>query len=532
MPTLDRPRIEYRTPPDLVAEVKAGAIRVPPFQRGFKWESADVIALFDSVWHGYPIGNLLLWRRPAPAGRVVVGPVVIDAPELDVAYWVVDGQQRITSLVGALTAAEGVVDHRFRIYLDLESASFHAVGLRQQPPPHWVPVNRLIDTSTLLAWARENASWIGDRHINVADAAAKAIREYQIPTYVVTSGDELPLRIIFDRLNNTGKPLSKAEVFHALHSGLAGQEPADLRGIGAVPAVLGFGRIDDRLALRCVLAYRGGDIFREDFHDEFSSDDDRRSTFRGVGAALRAVVEFIQHEAGIPHGKLLPYSHIVPVLTRFVRLHGEPRDWVAHLLRRWVWRDAVAGTAARGTSVVAVRQAVEAVDTDNPLDAAQTLLQQVPASQAGGFVPDLGKTHLNHAAAKINLLGILAARPCDLVSGQPLDLSVAFDTGNPVRDIIGDRAISLARTFANRAVVGSVPNRSVRMALAEAPGEVAESHLIDSVGQRQLATGDVEGFLRRRSEAVADTVRAHVSAMAEWGARDGQRIAEMMRSAV
>lgn len=60
MPTLDRPRIEYRTPVDLVAEV----------QRGFKWETSDVLARFDSILRGFPIGNLLLWRRPAPtAGR-------------------------------------------------------------------------------------------------------------------------------------------------------------------------------------------------------------------------------------------------------------------------------------------------------------------------------------------------------------------------------------------------------------------------------------------------------------------------------
>jgi hypothetical protein len=34
--TLERPRVEYRTPVDLVREVRAGLIRIPPFQRGFK----------------------------------------------------------------------------------------------------------------------------------------------------------------------------------------------------------------------------------------------------------------------------------------------------------------------------------------------------------------------------------------------------------------------------------------------------------------------------------------------------------------
>jgi hypothetical protein len=65
MAARDRPRVEYRTPVDLVNEVKSGLIRMPPFQRGFKWEAGDVVRLFDSLVRGYPIGNLLVWRRPA-----------------------------------------------------------------------------------------------------------------------------------------------------------------------------------------------------------------------------------------------------------------------------------------------------------------------------------------------------------------------------------------------------------------------------------------------------------------------------------
>lgn len=101
MPTLDRPRIEYRTPVDLVAEVTGGQLRIPPFQRSFKWESVDVVALFDSIFRGFPVGNLLFWRRPAPAADVRIGPLLIHAPDVPLANWVVDGQQRITSLVGA-----------------------------------------------------------------------------------------------------------------------------------------------------------------------------------------------------------------------------------------------------------------------------------------------------------------------------------------------------------------------------------------------------------------------------------------------
>ena len=528
MPTLDRPRIEYRTPVDLVSEIKRGALRIPPFQRGFKWESSDVISLFDSMLRGFPIGNLLFWRRPAPAGTVRVGPLEITAPALDTAYWVVDGQQRVTTLVGALAAAETTTDPRFRIHLDLDEGRFHSLGARQSAPQTWLPVSRLVGTSTLLAWMRANSGWMTDEHLELADAAAQAIREYQIPTYVVVSDDEAALRQIFDRLNGTGKPLSKAEVFHALHSGLAADEPNDLRTIGAVPAQLGFGSFDERLTLRCVLAFRGGDIFREDFQDEFTSEQDRRETFREVSACIREVVEFLRGEAGIPHSRLLPYSHVVPVLTRFVRLHGQPSERVAHLLRRWVWRDAVSGTAARGISVAAVRQAVGATEAADPYDAARLLLQSVATQSA--FHPDLSKVHLNHAAAKINLLGLISAGPRDLTTGAPLDPAAVFETASPVREIISDRAVPGAQTFANRVVAAPAGNRSLRTLLLAATPDVAESHLVDAAGHQLLVNGLSDRFLAERSERLHRTIAAHVDTMAEWGARDGRSLADMMRS--
>ncbi|MGQ0778448.1 MAG: DUF262 domain-containing protein [Pseudonocardiales bacterium] len=91
---------------DLVELAWSGRIRVPHFQRDFRWTRTDVIRLFDSIVKRYPVGSLLLWQRPAPAQRVPLGALSIDAPALDQAHWVVDGQQRIVS-VGRYHGAAG-----------------------------------------------------------------------------------------------------------------------------------------------------------------------------------------------------------------------------------------------------------------------------------------------------------------------------------------------------------------------------------------------------------------------------------------
>jgi hypothetical protein len=529
MANLARPRVEYRTPEDLVAEVVSGKVRIPPFQRGFKWEAGDIVKLFDSLLRGYPIGNLLLWQQPAPAQHLRVGPLEVDAPETDSALWVVDGQQRITSLAAALTRAESAVDSRFRVHLDLDTGEFHTLGLRQQVPASWLPVNLLLDTRTLLRWMRENAGWLSEEQIALADGAAKAIREYQIPTYVVSSADEEPLLEIFTRMNSTGKPLTKAEAFHALHSGMADGEPLDLHGVGRVTAELGFGALDDRLALRCVLAFRGGDIFREDFHQEFATEDDRVETFHEVSVALRDVVAFLGGEGGMPHVKLLPYSHVVPVLVRFIRLHGRPEGRAAQLLRRWMWRSAVAGTRARSISVAGIRNQVAAVDAIDPVQAGQNLLAQVRAFP--DFETELDKVHFNHAMTKINTLGLLSALPRDPDAGTPVDVARLLEVGSPLRTIVNGSGLPYANTMANRAIVEAGSGRPLSRALADAAPDVAASHLIDPPAQVLLSTGQAEAFLTRRGRLVAETVRLHVDRMAEWGARDRRTMADIIRSA-
>ena len=108
MAAVTKPRVDRTRPTELVEWALTGRIRIPHFQRPFRWEKDDIRQLFDSIFRGYPIGALLMWRRPASAGPLEIGPLVIDATETPDALWVIDGQQRITSLVGALVDRAGV----------------------------------------------------------------------------------------------------------------------------------------------------------------------------------------------------------------------------------------------------------------------------------------------------------------------------------------------------------------------------------------------------------------------------------------
>jgi len=65
IPNLDRPDAIILSIDDLLRDAKSGKIKIPIFQREFKWDANDRIKLLDSVYRGYPIGSLLFWEKKA-----------------------------------------------------------------------------------------------------------------------------------------------------------------------------------------------------------------------------------------------------------------------------------------------------------------------------------------------------------------------------------------------------------------------------------------------------------------------------------
>ena len=95
-------RAESITVDRLMQLVSEGRVRMPKFQREFRWEASDRRDLLDSIYRGYPVGTLLLWKNPpsgTEASRGLQGAAPTPQGEV---FLVVDGQQRITTLWNAL----------------------------------------------------------------------------------------------------------------------------------------------------------------------------------------------------------------------------------------------------------------------------------------------------------------------------------------------------------------------------------------------------------------------------------------------
>ncbi|GAA3747314.1 DUF262 domain-containing protein [Salinactinospora qingdaonensis] len=538
MAPVTRPEIREARPGDLVAWAREGRLRLPSFQRSYQWESVDVRRLFDSLLRGYPIGNLLVWQRPAAAGTVTVGHLSVAAPETGAAYWVVDGQQRITSLVGALTATDDTVDPRFRVYYDLATGEFRSLSRRRRPDADWLPVSLTLDTAAANAWIRERPHLTGEQ-IDRADAVIAAIRDYRLPMYVVTGDDETTLREIFDRLNTYGKALKSADIFRALHASRDDRALGDLTSLGADVAGFGFGRLPEQLLTQSVLAVRDPVVDR-DFRREFDGADDLHTALTATRDALGHVVDFLRDEADIPHAKLLPYALFVPVLARFAALFGPPRGRAAQLLRRWVWRGAVLGVAPQGNTA-GLRKNAKAVAGD-PVGSAERLIGLLPTPDSAVWRPDLGHTRLNAALGKVNILGLLSRGPLPLpgtaeaeradgTAGRPVDVASVLeaDSPPPLLAPIFDIGWPTGENVANRVVAPGAKPAQVRDALLA--GEVDErllhSQCLDEGCVGLLRDGDTDGFLARRAELAGAVIAEHVQNHALFGFRDGPALSTL-----
>lgn len=89
----------------ILAWVKAEEIAIPEIQRPFVWDSTKVRDLMDSLYKGFPVGYLILWKNPdvrLKDGKTSEGKKIL-----------IDGQQRVTALKAAI-AGDYVVDRQFK----------------------------------------------------------------------------------------------------------------------------------------------------------------------------------------------------------------------------------------------------------------------------------------------------------------------------------------------------------------------------------------------------------------------------------
>lgn len=208
----------------LLGLIEANDIAIPEIQRPFVWKSTQVRDLIDSLYKGYPTGYIILWKNPnvkLKDGTMSSGKKVI-----------IDGQQRITALMTAISARsvinsdfkESRVTIAFNPFAALEfiNGNSEAEIFAVQTPAHlkskhWIPDIAEIFRTNFSSWTfipkyiEQNPEMSGENLQTVLNLL-KGIETTQVG--VIELSEKLDIDVVTDifiRINSKGTPLSQGD---------------------------------------------------------------------------------------------------------------------------------------------------------------------------------------------------------------------------------------------------------------------------------------------------------------------------------
>jgi hypothetical protein len=426
------------------------------------------------------------------------------------AWWVVDGQQRLTALCRTL-AGRGFPDEPFALFYDLRTRRFERPRRRE---PHHFPLALALDEVNLHDWVDQNALALTAEDKKAAFLLSKAVRRAEIATSILVGEDEQAVRSIFRRANQSGKAMLEGEVFDAISSSVsASGERFATREVRAALSGLGFGRFedDDELIFTTLKAIAGWDVTAP---APSIAPEDAVSLYQRTRLALERAIELLRGMCGIPRFEVLPHRYALVVCGALLDKFPGISLWDRQLLSRFLWRGFVHGTLARGSAIV--RQLVEGIRASTDASSAvQRLLAAVPKARPEAW-PDVETFHFRNASSKLATLALLTFAPRKMKSGTDVDLDLA----DPALDLfpphkLFDDELEGTKGVANRFVHPS-SGRALRLLIhmaadlrahgdGELSGAVARflrSHAVDPGSAAALRDDDRTEFLARRTRAV------------------------------
>jgi hypothetical protein len=372
----------------LVDDASQGKLCLPKFQRDFVWKREEVADLLRSVLRGYYIGSLLLLRcdpNNPPFKPQVLRGAKVSSEDARPTVLVLDGQQRLTSLLYALTAPDLRLrdsKKRRRFFVDLqrlvadpdddgfvfdlgENELGGLESVKEQYRRRVLPCTVLISNEKYMKWRDGLDDWLRANDPPAHDrfretdrdrwsAAVSQFLSFPVPLVELPVVDDSDPRsigrvcAIFEKLNSTGVVLSVYDLLtarlyrHSIHlDDLWKQACQDNKHL----AKWSGGKAETHklgvLVLRTLALRRGLDpkpaMLIELKPEGFAKDWERAAA--AIDRALELVEDVGKDGFGVFKEKWLPGMGPVPVLAA-LRAHVEDEKLGAREradLRRWYW---------------------------------------------------------------------------------------------------------------------------------------------------------------------------------------------------
>ena len=513
----------------LLQRVQAGGIRVPSFQRPLRWRADDVVKLFDSILRGYPVGSLLFWKRLAPKDdNYRIGGATLPVPANADAWWIVDGQQRVTALAAALLELGPDREPRWLVRFDPKTRTFLSGPVPLEDTGQVVPLSVLGDLRRLGRWLRD--STLDEAAQSVVEDAQQRLLDYELSAYVMETEQSAALQGVFARMNSTGVRMRSDEVFQALLGvDVPGRPGLDLNQLQEACDLDSFGQPPRREILKAVLAMSGQDPTRrlEHMNEEAVN---KLVIAEDAEDALRRAVVFLQSPptatepgCGIPCYAFMPYPVVFVILARWFYVFPEPSPLIRRRLAEWLWR-ATINAAHERAAVSNFRLQVRLIKGKSAEDELDALSKVVGEPDRVDW--SLARFDARNARSRVELLALLSLTPRHrdgAVSWRALVSSGERVAREILRKDPADLAVDvrpLLTSAANRVLLDTHHTGLRTEFLAWDPiqdREALASHLIDEEMWLLLKADRAESFLQHRGAKVQALVSRFLTQQAALG---------------
>lgn len=321
---------------EIYKKVEAGKYGIPAFQRNYVWTGDRIAEFFDSIWKGYPIGAIILWK---PDIRMQTKDILTDEQqkENDAEYYVLDGRQRLTTFYGCVQSNRER-DSKFDLYFNLETEKF---SFNNKVDVLNLKVADVYDTYTLLMRLQEITSKYAEkpsqakRYIETANKLNSVLQGYTVSEIFIEDCGLLEAEEVFDRINSKGTDISKENKLQAYIYRPGSKLVSDM--IAEIKAELKpyhFESIKSEYIIDCL--YKFVDRNYYDSKIEHLYKFDLEENLPQIKRCIRKSVEFLYNDCYVLSDKLLPYKNQLIALTWFFKKNdGEMSVETRRELRKW-----------------------------------------------------------------------------------------------------------------------------------------------------------------------------------------------------
>ncbi len=358
----------------LVNDVKDRRLQLPELQRRYVWKSTQVRNFFDSLYHQYPTGQLLVWETDdLPHARELSAKgITANAPRSQL---LLDGQQRLTSLYAIMTGQPFIARDRSRsvnIVFNVFTEKFEVADASHHPQNGWVSLTRLFTTNLLAVYSDLK---LDSNSPEGQEAHNRLIRLDNIKTYryrVIVLEDITYDEVteIFVRINSGGTRLGNADLTLAQISSRWQGIRKELEVFQRRTKSLGW-ELGDTILLRVLSALatrqaRLSQFFKAERGKELT-EEKLQSAWGRAKPAIEQAIHFLKYNCLIDRLNMLPTDYIlVPLAVFFDRHRDEISQQQERDLQRWVYL-ALIWTRYSGSSETALDQDIAALGRDEPI---------------------------------------------------------------------------------------------------------------------------------------------------------------------